>query len=331
MSMRLLLSSAVLLLANANADELQQPVELAHLRETGRWDSTPAGFRIIALSHLADGCAWQGRAVPGRRDAARRCVNELERLARRTGPATPEAAVDGLWLTHFNLVLGAEDALGGCSDPALHERVSRRLSAMSLADPHAHAPSYAKLKLRWPADQSATLASLSRFDEAHGQHLAVEPLRRWKAQLAKSMDEARRLPRSELTGGGTHSEVARGCAQSLMTRYLAEFDPPLARALFVPYREQYLAQRGPLVGFREWPEGVNGPADVDSGPIVDGVGAAASALAIGAARAVGEDVLAAQLQASADLVLAAGLGGKAAQGLLPTSIRFVGRWQPEFR
>ena len=328
--MRSLLVSALLLLVTEDTDSFEQPPELERLRQTGRWDSTPASFRVIALSQMADGCAWQARARPSRRDEARKCVLEVEALARRTGPKRPEDAPDGLWLTHLNLILGAQDSVGGCSDPALHERLSRRLAAMSLADPHAHAPSFAKTSLRWPADQSATLASLGRFDRAHGQHLVVQPLERWKAELEKSMDVKRHLPRSEVTGRGAGAAVARGCAQSFMTRYLAELDAPLARAFWAPYLEQYLARRGPMVGFREWPAGVDRPGDQDSGPIVDGVGAAASALGIGAARAMGEVALATQLQASADLTLALGVGGSAAHGLLPASIRFVGRWQPSF-
>jgi hypothetical protein len=187
------------------------------------------------------------------------------------------------------------------------------------------------MKLRWPADQAATLASLARFERAHGQHLVEEPLARWEAQLQGSMDEARRLPRSEVTGRAGSALMARGCAQSFMTRYVAEVDAPLAKTFWAPYVEQYLARHGPLVGFREWPRGIERRADADSGPIVEGVGAAASAFGIAAARAMGEGLLAAQLQASADLVLAVGVGGSAAQGLLPASIRFVGRWQPAVR
>ncbi|HEV8320263.1 MAG TPA: hypothetical protein VG389_01520 [Myxococcota bacterium] len=43
-------------------------------------------------------------------------------------------------------------------------------------------------------------------------------------------------------------------------------------------------------------------ADADSGPIVDGVGAAATAFAIAAARAVGDGFLAARLAATGSLV-----------------------------
>jgi hypothetical protein len=83
-----------------------------------------------------------------------------------------------------------------------------------------------------------------------------------------------------------------------------------------------------IVGFREWPPGVARRADSDSGPIVNGVGAAATALAIPAARAMGDDVLAQRLEATAGAVgLAARADPKlreAARTILAEAIRYLG-------
>jgi hypothetical protein len=57
-----------------------------------------------------------------------------------------------------------------------------------------------------------------------------------------------------------------------------------------------------------------------------GVGVAASALAISAARAQGDTLLAAQLESSADAVGA--LAGPLAQVQLAQAIRYEARWQP---
>ncbi len=56
------------------------------------------------------------------------------------------------------------------------------------------------------------------------------------------------------------------------------------------------------VGFREWPVGRERAADDDSGPIVEGVGAAATGLSIGAARAMGDEALALRVEATAAII-----------------------------
>ena len=198
---------------------------------------------------------------------------------------------------------------------------------MSLGDPLRHAPSYAGLAARWPADQSATLAALHRFDVAHDAHLAAAPLAAWRDVLArKGLDATTGLPVSDVSGTMPGAKHPRGCAQSFISRYLAEVDPALSASWWRTYRERFLVRVGGVAGFREWPPGVERKGDVDSGPIVMGIGTAASALAIAAARAQGDDGLAAQLETSADAV--GMLAGPLVQAQLPQAIRFQARWQP---
>lgn len=316
-------------LAAAPSTTVDVPPRLATFLETGVWDGTPKAFRIIALSHLADGCAQQGVAEPLAREAAHRCALQVLERAKATGPKRPLDAKDALWLTHLNLVLGAADRVGPCADAALHRAVSKRLAALSTADAHAHAPSYAKLPVRWPADQSATLASLGRVNAAHDTHLLDAPLSRWRKVMdAKGMNARYGLPVSEVTGLAPGAALPRGCAQSFISRYLAEVDAPLSATWWAAYRQHFPTRVAGLPGFREWPQGVDRRADVDSGPILLGVGAAASAFGISAARAQGDAALAVQLESAADLVLATGAGGAASRTVLAEAIRFQARTQP---
>lgn len=326
--MRVLLAVMVFVAAAPDTDVDLPPV-LASFMKKGKWDATPRAFRVIALSHLADGCAQEGVAEPLKRESARQCVARALTLARATLPAPVASLQDGLWLTHLDLILGAADRVGPCADAALHEALSRRLAAMSLKDAFAHVPSYAALPLRWPADQAATLAALGRFDAAHGTHLVDAPLEAWRGVLAeKGMSPEWKLPVSEVTGRGPGAEYPRGCAQSYISRYLAEVDPALSAEWWVAYREGFLTRVAGVPGFREWPRGVEGASDADSGPILFGVGAAASAFGIAAARAQGDGALAVQLEGAADLVLSTGAGGAAAKTVLAEAIRYQGRTQP---
>lgn len=319
--MRLALAAA-LFLAASDSPSFEVPPVLQRLLDGGRWDATPESFRVIALSHVADGCVGQARAHRALEVEARACVE----AALRRAEALP-ATADGLFLSHLNLIYGAADQLGPCVDARAHARLSRELAHRSLADPLAHAASYEGVGLRWPADQSVTLASLARFDAAHGEALLAAPLAAWKAVMEQHVDAKTSLPESEVTGKGPGARLPRGCAQSFISRYLAEVDAPLAATWWASYRAHFFVRLGGVVGFREWPRGVERKADLDSGPIVLGIGAAASAFAIAAAKAQGDAALAAQLEASASAAMALGLGGKEAEGVLPTAIRFQGRWQ----
>jgi hypothetical protein len=307
---------------------LELPASVDALLRTGRWDRTPRGFRVVALSVLADGCVAAARRDAAHRAAARACVDRALELAGAVRPRTGvETGEQGLWLSHFALVLGAQDQLGPCADPARHRRIAELLAARSLREPTHHVPSYPGVDRRWPADQTATLAAIARHDRAHGTDLAEAPLRAWREWvLAHAMDRALGLPWSEATGRAPGARAPRGCALSWQTRYLAELDPALAARWWKAYREHFLVDRLLLVGFREWPPGKDRPADGDSGPIVQGVGAAATGLAIPAARVMGDGALAARLEATAETVAAAAAADRRLRAHSHTVLADAIRW-----
>lgn len=309
----------------------------------GDYGATPGGFKAITLSHVADGCVWQAQRHPDRTTAAQRCVALAhERALDLHGAWCP--LVDGarrcdadalleqanpLSLSHWLLVMGAGDALGACPDATLHERLAAGLSARSTTDEYAHVPSYRGVAFRWPADQAALLAGLHRADVAHGTGFHVEPLAAFATFIdAKGLHRSG-LPVSEVTGKGPGAKYPRGCAQAFISRYLAEVDPVRTTAWWKTWRKQAFVQL-PLgiVGFREWPPGVERGGDVDSGPIVLGIGVAASALGISAARAQGDEALARQLEQSAERVMSLGLGFGVERQAFAEAIRFEGRWHP---
>ena len=313
---------AAMLLAASDTPSFEVPARLQDLLNDGKWDGTPPSFRIIALSHLADACVGEARAHPELTAEARTCVESTLRRAR----ALPKSG-HGLHLSHLNLIYGAADQLGACADAAEHERITRELAKRSLADPLRHAASYDGVSLRWPADQAVTLASLGRYDAAHGTTLLQAPLDGWREVMRRHLDATTGLPRSELTGKGPGAKYPRGCAQSYLTRYLGEVDAELAAKWWDGYREHFLVRIGGVVGFREWPRGVERKGDVDSGPIILGIGKAASAFAIAAAKVQGDLVLAGQLEASASAVMMTGAGGEVSKSVLAQAIQFQGRWQ----
>lgn len=297
------------------------PPAVRDLLRTGHWDRTPRGARIIALSHIADGCL--ARARQGAK--AEKCLRRVLQLARESRPEGLDllqpSTDGGLWLTHWNLILAdVQEGVPG-ADPTMFHAASQALAARSLAEKTAIVPSYVDLELRWPADQAATLASLARHDRLFGTHLVDEPLSHYRFLY----EDGDTLPVSEATGSTATAHLPRGCALSWSIRYLAEVDPALARRWWKTYVEQYSVRALTLSGLREWPPGVDLEGDVDSGPIVLGVGAAATAFGLVAAATLGDEDTWDSLESTARLAEGLGLGKGAADMVLAVAIRDLGK------
>ncbi|MEV7870559.1 hypothetical protein AB0P17_31685 [Streptomyces sp. NPDC088124] len=85
-------------------------------------------------------------------------------------------------------------------------------------------------------------------------------------------------------------------SQSLIQRFLVDIDPDFAAEQYPRFRDRYVVSPlglGPTV--REYPRGLDGPADVDSGPLPLGVSLSATVVAIGAAQVHGDAPLAGAL------------------------------------
>ncbi|MEZ4316862.1 MAG: hypothetical protein R3F61_05150 [Myxococcota bacterium] len=258
--------------------------------------ATPAGFRIIALSHLAEACGADGDVG---------CVERVARAAVHPSirPVDPNGrlADHGLYLSHLALILGTCAAVGGSCDADLHRRVSEHLAARSVRD--GVIASFPGEPRRYPADQAVTLRALQLYDSTRGTDVLPGALGAYRA-LVDAATEASGwgLPPSELTGAEDWSSVPRGCALASTVQYLAPVDPDYARQVWKRAKKQLYVQVGPVSGLREWPLGEEREADADSGPIVLGVGAAATAFGIGAAYAMGDPVAVAQLEGTEWLV-----------------------------
>jgi hypothetical protein len=87
---------------------------------------------------------------------------------------------------------------------------------------------------------------------------------------------------------GTIVQPARGCGNSGILLFASELDSGIARTWYDAYDRNYWTNNPWFSGFRELPHGANHTfSDVDSGPVVWGVGSVASAFGIGAAKANG--------------------------------------------
>ncbi|MBU2662699.1 hypothetical protein KOI35_04190 [Actinoplanes bogorensis] len=145
----------------------------------------------------------------------------------------------------------------------------------------------------WPVDSTVAIASLRLHDKVLTPAYDVTVIR-WLANVQARLDPATQLmPHIVDADTGSPTSGAQGTSQSLINRFLPEIDADFARQQYTRFRTWFLAAPlglGPTV--REYPVGVDGPANVDSGPLVLGTSLSATVVTIAAARLNGDPSLA---------------------------------------
>lgn len=127
----------------------------------------------------------------------------------------------------------------------------------------------------WPADMMVAMASVSIAEDLFpGRYKASVQL--WLDTIDSYTDSLGMIAHSCDCTTGAVREAARGSSQSLILNFLWEIDPEFARNKFELYKEHFLTYRIGLPGILEYPKGSEGQGDIDSGPVIWGVGGAAS-------------------------------------------------------
>ncbi|GGM40625.1 hypothetical protein ACFFX1_17955 [Dactylosporangium sucinum] len=260
----------------------------------------PEGYFFL---HVLYGLTW---VELGRRDPAghrARAVREarwaLQRLDSEAGRApfspglTPQYGV--FYRGWTNWLRGGLLTLD--RDPAEVRRFADDSAALAAAFDAAPTPYLmAYPGQAWPVDSTVAIASLRLHDAVLPPRYAAT-VERWLAGVRDRLDpRTGLLPHRADPVTGSPVEVARGTSQSVIHRFLPDIDPAFAREQFLAFRERFVVRPlalGPAV--REYPEGVDGTADVDSGPLLLGVSLSATVVTIGAARVNHDTALAGAL------------------------------------
>lgn len=154
----------------------------------------------------------------------------------------------------------------------------------------------------WPVDSTVAVAALRLHDSLRLHDPLLPPrfegtVRQWLADVRERLDpRTGLLPHRVDVGTGQPAEVARGTSQSVIQRFLVDIDPGFAREQYLRFRDRFVVSPlglGPAV--LEYPRGMDGPADVDSGPLLLGASLSATVVTIGAAQVHGDAPLAGAL------------------------------------
>ncbi|HEX6040209.1 hypothetical protein [Longimicrobium sp.] len=196
------------------------------------------------------------------------------------------------WTAHLRagtLHLGG----GAAADTAFRGNCARLDASLRAHGPFAD--SYGGMA--WPADNAAGAAALAScgtlLDPRYG-----ETARAWLRAALRQADPA--------TGIIPHVDglaQPRGESAVLMIRFIHEIDPRAAAAQYDAMVRTFATRfAGLLPAVREYPHGMTGDGDVDSGPVILGVSAPASVVGVAAARITGHARAAADLRASAEVL-----------------------------
>jgi hypothetical protein len=276
----------------------------------GGADNVVAGEWSVGALSMAAAAAVQLNAADPSHLAERRADVDLfsreilkEATARFDSQLWREPALETLdgpnghigYLGHTALTLAADCALGGTEHDAqliaIADALARRLDAAEdgLLETYP--------RQRWIPDNLVVGAALAQTDRCHHET-------KYAATLTRFGQLLRERWRDKETGllMFTPEERPRGSGATWDTFYLAMFDEPLAREQWSLCRKHFEAAPFPgLGGFREFLPGVNGHADVDSGPVIFGISTSAGGFGFGGASLEGDSDLVTKLRRTAEL------------------------------
>jgi hypothetical protein len=268
----------------------------------------PEGYFFV---HMLYGLAWVelGQRDPGLSTVALR--ESRWALARLDAPAGRAPFSAGLTPSYgvfyrgwTNWLRGGVVGLAGSGDPVELARFEADSGALGAAFDASRSPYLTAYPGQaWPVDSTVAIASLRLHDRLRTPRFAAT-VNRWLDGVRGRLDpRTGLLPHRVDPVTGEPVEVARGSSQSVIQRFLVDVEPSFAREQYLRFRDRFVVSPlglGPAV--REYPIGLDGPADVDSGPLPLGISVSATVVTLGAAQAHGDARLAGDLANYGELV-----------------------------
>jgi hypothetical protein len=186
-------------------------------------------------------------------------------------------------------------------DQQIH-RVARSLIRGFSQSDQAILPSYPDMW--WLTDNFPALSALVAYDRAFDAQSAQAVAARHLASVRQYyLDPATGMFCTYVYPAESHPlQGPRGISQMYGLHFLRDFAPDFAAEQYALARRHLFTRVLGVPGVREFPEGVPATPDVDSGPLVLGMGPSASGFAVAALATMGDRDLAADLARAAGIV-----------------------------
>ena len=218
------------------------------------------------------------RAIHNKVNPYKRDINKVKSLGKY-----------GYYLEHLNIILGCYQRIVGDDYLELNKRISHHLLDSSMKYKNFHADLLPYSRMKWSADQAAIIYSLWLYDKNNNTILHNELADKWLRYMkGKATHKATGLFITEVQGVKKFSKQPRGCALSYLIHYMSRFAPEEAQQQWGLYKKHMLIRRLGITGFREFLPSYKGKWSPDSGPVIAGIGVAASGLGMNASTSVGD-------------------------------------------
>lgn len=205
------------------------------------------------------------------------------------------------YLGHIAFMLGAHRFAGGDARHAprlraIADALSRRVAA---AKASAHCIETYPGE-RYVMDNVVVMAALVNADRLLGTGTAA--VQSWLGEArGRLVDPRTGLLAFEVGPGGDRLQGGRGSGAGWDSFYLPFVDPSLADSQWSCLRDKLVARRVGFTGVLEFPPGVTGHADVDSGPVILGLSMSGTGFAVAGARHAKDAALVSELLCTAEL------------------------------
>lgn len=281
--------------------ELRDPEVLLKAMPSGLPPQFQGEWAIVSYSMTSMALANLAQLSPETRAESARLVSALaeqvlaEPIRRFDRERWEEDPIDTLesarghigYLGHLNLVLAAESYLS--ERPAhgeLFGRVSRALARRIEACPSGLESTYPGEL--YVADNAVVIASLGLYYKLHPEE-DRGLVGRWLAKMERLREPSTGFLPFQLSDAGEVLQPGRGSGEAWTIFYLSYADQDWAKAQFARVKEHlYQPLLVGMAGIREYPVGVGGHGDVDSGPIILGASPAGTGFALAGARLTGD-------------------------------------------
>ena len=171
--------------------------------------------------------------------------------------------------------------------PFLRNQVES-LSAEIAASPHGLLEDYPYEC--YPGDVLTAIAMIRKADQVLGTDHSDFCARAIRGFQGPRADKLGLVPYAGNSRNGVAVGPARGCGNSYVSLFAPGIWPEQAKTWYELYEQHFWQAGSVMVGFREFPKymaAANWYFDVDAGPVIGGIGFAASAFGGGAARVNG--------------------------------------------
>ncbi|QOV88179.1 hypothetical protein [Humisphaera borealis] len=141
----------------------------------------------------------------------------------------------------------------------------------------------------WPCDTLPAIHALAAYDRVTGENRYRDVIAVWLSAARNRLDPATGLfPHTAGLPDGQPGSVARATSQVVILRYLPDIDPAFARSQYQTFRDRFVTTFAGVPCVLEYPSGIEGPGDVDSGPLIFGRSPSATAMMMGIAQIYGD-------------------------------------------